>query len=263
MPVPEPQPRSFEELHTERSYLLTALQHENIRATDLLRKIPPLEQGLVQNQIPQIRTKSKKQLGWLRYRIDEITRQEKATLARLGELTYEIQSRERWCQIENERRQHEQMLDNHLALWSGMEDMQMNPGSSGFQPQWYSVPDIPWPNAPVIQQQPAHGVGYDWQPSTQDFHPEPGTIHSYASELPSQPYEDIEDPGSDKNVDSQALGSTVSRRLSVLPRSLSLNNADIPCQVTNNMYGSRPRVKRNSLSTLPGIPNIWGDKVDK
>jgi hypothetical protein len=256
MPMPEPQPRSFEELHTERSYLLASLQQENFKATDLLRKIPPLEQGLVQTQMPQVRTKTKKQLGWLRYRIDEITRQEKAILARLGELTYEIQSRERWCQIESEQRLHEQLLDSHLTLWGDMQQRQVNTGSLALQPQGYPVPYATWSTAPFIEQKPANGL----QPSIQSYAPEPPITHRYMSELPAQTYDRNDAPTLNENLDSQALGY---RRPSLLHRSSSMNEADMDTLATSSIYEPPPKAKRNSLQTLPGIPTAWGDKEDQ
>ncbi|KAE9371491.1 hypothetical protein N431DRAFT_508133 [Stipitochalara longipes BDJ] len=103
--IPPPHPRFFDELHSERTYLLDCLQIENHKATELLRSLPPLEERLVQNDDPSFeRRRVKKRLGWLRHQLVETNRQEKRMLARLGQVTFEIQTRERWTQIEFERR---------------------------------------------------------------------------------------------------------------------------------------------------------------
>ena len=260
MPQSETQPRSFEDLHTERSYLLSLLQNENFRATDLLRKIPPLEQSLELAQIPHVRTKTKKRLGWLRYRLDEITRQEKAILSRLGEITYEIQSRERWYQIENEQRQQEQQIHNHVALCRSLEALQINAGVSAFQPQWKP----PVANASFNQQQPGYGIGYDWQPSIPVYAPEPAPIHSHVSELAAQTHDRNDDLAMKKSVETQTLGLRKARRPAVLRRSSSMDNIELDTETANAMCETASRTKRNSMPTsLLGILYVWEIEEDQ
>lgn len=110
-------PRSFEDLHRERTYLLSSLQQEDHKATELLKRLPPLE-VLMQN--PTSRSghrKAKRQLGWLRHRLGETTKQEKSILARLGQLSWEIQSRERLVQIDCERREMERSMGVRQSSW--------------------------------------------------------------------------------------------------------------------------------------------------
>ena len=136
----EPQPRSFADLQAERAYLLNILQGENDRATNLLRRVPPLEEILRLTEEPSIRRSAKKQLGWLKHQIKETTGQEKAILSQLGQVSHEIQSRERWSQIEHERQQHLQALNNLnvQTIFDGGLSMQFNPLSPEFQPQGMS-----------------------------------------------------------------------------------------------------------------------------
>lgn len=103
--IPPSQPHPFEGLHAEQFYLLNILQQENIKATDLLRKLLSLEDILLVSQIVHTR-RTRKQMGWLRYRINEIIRQEQFILNRLGQLAQEIQTQERCNRIEHGQRHH-------------------------------------------------------------------------------------------------------------------------------------------------------------
>lgn len=98
---------SFIDLYTERTYLLSTLQAHNCQATEILRKIPPLEEKLRGDRdppLPQaIRRRVRKQIDWFTHRLDETTRQEQTILARLEQVNYEIQSRERLAMLEQER----------------------------------------------------------------------------------------------------------------------------------------------------------------
>lgn len=70
----------------------------------------------------------RKQINWFMHRLDETTRQEQAILARLGQVSYEIQSRERLAMLEQER----------WMMW----------GDGGGYEQYYLQPHIqaPFPN---------------------------------------------------------------------------------------------------------------------
>lgn len=148
-----PYPRSLADLQAERTYLLSTLQAENSQATNLLRRVAPLEETLSLPQETGIRRSAKKQLGWLKHQIKEATRQEKAILAQLGQVSHEIQSRERWNQIESERQQHLQALNslNVQSIYEGGQPMQFNPLSPEFRPHGVLVPK--WiPHNPIQSQ---------------------------------------------------------------------------------------------------------------
>ncbi len=103
--VPTPQLRSFEELQVERSYLINCLQREDSKATELLKKIRHLQDTSHGATDGSVHRKLKRQLGHFKSRMCQSTKQEKMILARLGQVTYEIQSKERWSRVENERLQ--------------------------------------------------------------------------------------------------------------------------------------------------------------
>ena len=89
--IPQSQPRSFEELHAERSYLLGSLQQHNFKATELLRRLAILEETIITSEEYHIRRRTRKQIGFLRHRINDTTHQEMTILNRLGQLSHEIQ----------------------------------------------------------------------------------------------------------------------------------------------------------------------------
>ncbi|KAI2628354.1 hypothetical protein GGS21DRAFT_239123 [Xylaria nigripes] len=136
-------PRSFDELHAERVYILSALQLHDRRALELLRRIPVLEEQISKyyqyedhdydqyqrkhqgmNERQRIRVnevcvdeEDKKRRGdeqeelrkacrqrlWVRQQIEDTVDAERNLLTRLSELHVEIQCRERWHQVECER----------------------------------------------------------------------------------------------------------------------------------------------------------------
>jgi hypothetical protein len=125
--IPQPFPRSFDELHTERLYLIDCLQSENHKATEFLRTIATLGEKLVEeNDSFRGRKKAKKRLRWLRHRLNETNRQEKRVLAHLAQLTLEIQTTERRTQVEYERRQREVDQQQYFDGF-GMQQTRLNP----------------------------------------------------------------------------------------------------------------------------------------
>jgi hypothetical protein len=231
--IPEPQPRTFEELHTERVYLLACLQQENEKATQLLKRILPLEEILVLAQVSHERKEAKKTLGWLRYRIKETTLQEKAILARLGQLSYEIQSRERWTQVESERQQQSQYAKDGLS--QGMQNLQLNTRWTEFQPRKYDS----MPHATSVPQQYHRCEANTSQPS----------IQSYASEPPAHNNSSLDGLSEGENSEQRIMAKedeTV-QRPPTSRRSSSMNRAEPPILVTDPLCVSIPGSKRHSL----------------
>jgi hypothetical protein len=64
--------RYLVDLQAEQTYLLNSLRDENIRVMDLFRQVPPLEETIGLTQEPRLRRSAKKQLGWLKHRINGI-----------------------------------------------------------------------------------------------------------------------------------------------------------------------------------------------
>jgi hypothetical protein len=162
---PHPQLRSFHELQVERSYLINSLQREDFKATELLKKIRHLQEGCHDAVEGPVHRKLKKQLGHFKNRMCQCTKQEKTILARLGQVTYEIQSKERWSRIENER----------LQQWNcpGFEQMSLDTAYPEFSPQ--TVYPQQWPVQLVYdgyyyggpsQLMPSCGGTPDWYPPT-------------------------------------------------------------------------------------------------
>lgn len=246
----QPLPRFFDELHTERSYLLDCLQIENRKATELLWSIPPLEEMLVQNDENSVeRRYVKKRLGWLRHRLTETNRQEKRILGRLGLLAFEVQTRERWTQVEFERRQRE--VELYTGLF-GMQQRPLNPESPAFQPMGYQVPDTP-PASETWQQWQSRdgqkGCEGNYQPTTyascsQSL--ELATDRSPSSEM---------SPGNTTTRPGLSREPSKSPRSHLMQRSSSLNDAAGGLKIfsTNTTFAYAHKDKRLSLSSLPCI----------
>lgn len=117
---PFAQSLSFEDLVSERSYLLNSLQNEDRTATELLKRIASLQDNLNLGLEIPARKKTTKTLGWLKYRLLETNTQEKSILNRLGQISYEIQHRDRLRCIENQRF----LFPDVQPLYQGFQQMQ-------------------------------------------------------------------------------------------------------------------------------------------
>ncbi|OTB19858.1 hypothetical protein K445DRAFT_18402 [Daldinia sp. EC12] len=106
-------PRPFQELHTERMYLLERLQQYNRRALELFRRIPVVDEQQKNAKTPYEDRRAKKLRGWLRHRISDTVEEERKTLARLSELHVEIQCQERWWHVEEERKARDLPQQHH------------------------------------------------------------------------------------------------------------------------------------------------------
>jgi hypothetical protein len=243
--------RSSGALHAERSYLLSSLEHENLKAVALLRQISPLEEQLAQAH--RGARKIKKQIGWLRSRLEEASRQEETILAWLGQLTHEIQIRERWGQIENERREWQCRMI--MGVFQGIGGLQLNAATPEFQPQ---APCLPWSpmHWSAHQQQFSYGrlnwpriapaPEFDWQ------------------EIPPTPFP-LKNSGSQDCSEDVAEGDTKGANAELLRpllhhRPASCNDAKLTVLETSTKYlyppASMLSLKRHSLPSLPGC-QIW------
>jgi hypothetical protein len=206
-----PRIRSFEELQVERSYLISSLQREDSKATDLLKKIRYLQESCHDAMEGSVYRKLKKQLGHFKNRMCQCTKQEKMILARLGQVTYEIQSKERWSRIENER----------LQQWNchGLEQMHLDATCPEFVP--HNAYSQQWAVQPAYHG--SYGGGYSEQIPPYGGVPElhPATIRYQSDEL----YE---------------LPCDVSRPVTTRVRSASMINLTLP----------KERVKRLSMPEL-------------
>jgi hypothetical protein len=228
------QPR-LEELQAQRSYLLSNLQQENFKATDLLRKLPALEETLTRSQSSTVRRRSRKQIGWLRYRINETTLQERAIMNRLGQLGQEIWSREMWNQIESGRKRYESTPSSPVVVGYDMQRMCISPVTPPFHLQEY-----PFPYVPTTQQK--HEAG--------DFH-WGQSFHSHVSEMPSEICTPINPktthcPDSTPGSDTQIIATASSISLTRGQRSSSMSSVDVKLSTTKIPQTPSSKMKRYS-----------------
>jgi len=255
--TPMSQARLLENLFTERAYLLNSLQQESFKAIDLLRRIPSAQANLNPEGASNVQRKVRKQLGWLKHRLEEINRQEKAILARLGQLTYEIQSIDRWSQVEIERQHQQQLLNTHIPTYRDLQPISLCPTSPEFQPQEQHPFPPQWSHIEWPQQ--LHPTGYEELSSQVP-------LEEYPSELPakSRDDEDLVSPMDTELPDTRVVVATASiKRPTFVTRSSSLNSADLDVLSTNkNLHVPEP-VKRHSIPTIPGHSKIWQPTVEE
>ncbi|KAB5572130.1 hypothetical protein GE09DRAFT_659165 [Coniochaeta sp. 2T2.1] len=92
--------------YTERAYMSQALHDQNERAKRLLARLASAEERLLLDQechAPGERRKLRKNISLLKKEMAKNAEQERATLLRLGDLYVEIQQRERWMQLQQQR----------------------------------------------------------------------------------------------------------------------------------------------------------------
>ncbi|PBP26829.1 hypothetical protein BUE80_DR002188 [Diplocarpon rosae] len=254
----EQSPRSFEDLHLERAYLVDSLQQQNHRVTQLLRRISHLEEKLSQDGFHFVRRKNKKHIGWLKCQLDEITQQEQSILARLGQVTYEIQSRERWAQVEHERRQHDMQQQEHFfnyqqGLCHGiqqMQRMQLNPAPQEFQPrEWFAPPYLnpqtEWPGWPVWQRQ---GIVGPFDIIDPTYAPQPAAETPDSGEV---------SPRNAEGYDYFLAGANALYGSTASQRSASMDRVQLLILSTNTVTTPIPGHKRHSFPSLPGPSEIW------
>ncbi|TAQ84204.1 hypothetical protein B7494_g7477 [Chlorociboria aeruginascens] len=247
---PEPQPRPFDQLHSERTYLLSLLDRENAHTASLLRQLPILEEQLINAERGHARKRTKKEQGWVKRRLAETTRQEKAILGRLEELSSEIQLRERWSLIETER------LENRgTERWGG----QQNTGRMF----WRDPPNIAHGylipmQQPIWLQRQQYGHGEHTHPITQQ----------YPYKIPVQPYNRNEFPfpittttENCVHIGVEEAEEAVSRIHAI--RSASLNDADIEALRTHTQHVTVSILKRHSIPSISDTPKIWSDRADE
>ncbi|KAK1771278.1 hypothetical protein QBC33DRAFT_510814 [Phialemonium atrogriseum] len=103
---PEPEaalPRTLEDLHMERLYLLESLHEHDKRARILFTQLSSTQERLPCAQTLNESKKIRKAVNTIRKNINRNATQERSTLARLSDLYIEIQGRERWHQIQQQK----------------------------------------------------------------------------------------------------------------------------------------------------------------
>lgn len=213
---------AFAELHAERVYLLNRLQHENRKAIGILRKIFSLDEGLGFNPTSFGRRDAKKKLGTLRCRIKETNRQEQAILARLGQLSFEIQQHDRWMLVAAEWRYE----------FRSMELCRGNQNEPGYicqdtrQTGTCSIPSIEQTDCTL-----GLTLGGDLGPTTTN------DIDASSNAV-----------GENLSVQSKFTAAGSQRTHFKIPRSSSMDCVELAILGTGSSFASIRRTKRNSLS---------------
>lgn len=248
------QPRQFEELHFERCYLLQDLEKANNKAIELLRQILSLEDLILQTTSNGLRRKTKKRAGWLRNRVAESARQEQALLVRLGQLAYEIRSRERLTQIEAERAYHEQILAEHVP-WNGAQYIPpwipMDPKHA----QEYFAGSSAW-SCDSWGQQYRYENGYEPQTWERTDTPELSACDDSVAGSP-RPFSfnkgkltELDNPSSCSLHMECTADLELIDNCPILARPLSSCGFDAAL-ITNEEISPFPRIRRNSLPEFP------------
>lgn len=98
------QPRSYEEIYSERAYLTASLQMHSLTAIELIHQYSLIEEELhAKEHIGKQRRKLRKQMSFIKVKLAEAARQEKAIIIRLGELQMEQLGRDTWDQVQQRR----------------------------------------------------------------------------------------------------------------------------------------------------------------
>ncbi|KAK4069593.1 uncharacterized protein Triagg1_7017 [Trichoderma aggressivum f. europaeum] len=97
-------PRSYEEIYAERAYLTTSLNVYSIKVMELINQYALIEEVLQAKEHPgKERRKLRKQMSFIKVKLSEASRQEKAIVMRLSELHMEQLGRDAWDQIQQRR----------------------------------------------------------------------------------------------------------------------------------------------------------------
>ncbi|OIW32126.1 hypothetical protein CONLIGDRAFT_253014 [Coniochaeta ligniaria NRRL 30616] len=90
--------------YTERSYLFQSLQGQNERAKKLLQRLSSAEERLLLGCLAAGEARRlRKEMRLLKKKMADNAQQERLTLLRLGDLYVDIQNRERWVQLQQQR----------------------------------------------------------------------------------------------------------------------------------------------------------------
>ncbi|KAL6901426.1 hypothetical protein GGI43DRAFT_356500 [Trichoderma evansii] len=98
------QPRSYEEIYAERAYLTASLQIHSLTSIELIHQYSLIEEELhAEEHIGKQRRKLRKRMSFIKVKLAEAARQEKAIIVRLGELQMEQLGRDTWDQVQQRR----------------------------------------------------------------------------------------------------------------------------------------------------------------
>ncbi|KAK1242861.1 hypothetical protein MKX08_005673 [Trichoderma sp. CBMAI-0020] len=132
------QPRSYEEIYSERAYLTASLQRHSLTAIELIHQYSLIEEELdAKEHIGKQRRKLRKRMSFIKVKLAEAARQEKAIIIRLGELQMEQLGRDTWDQVQQRR------MFYPLAPSSMPHTTPLNAGSKEFVPSVTRSENLP------------------------------------------------------------------------------------------------------------------------
>ncbi|KAL7800236.1 hypothetical protein V8C37DRAFT_10480 [Trichoderma ceciliae] len=97
-------PRSYEEIYAERAYLTASLQMYSMKAIEMIHQYSLIEEEFqAKEPVGKQRRKLRKQMSFIKVKLSEASRQEKAVIIRLSELQMEQLGRDTWDQVQQRR----------------------------------------------------------------------------------------------------------------------------------------------------------------
>ncbi|KAM0257666.1 hypothetical protein ACHAQJ_004230 [Trichoderma viride] len=137
-------PRSYEEICTERLYLLSSLQIQSARAVDMIHHYSLVEEELhAKEHIGKQRRKLRKQMSFIKVKLAEASRQEKAIIIRLSELQMEQLGRDAWDQVQQRRMCYSAFPSSTPTLSSTPRETPLSASSKEFVPSAIRLDNLP------------------------------------------------------------------------------------------------------------------------
>ncbi|RFU77515.1 hypothetical protein TARUN_4729 [Trichoderma arundinaceum] len=128
-------PRSYEEIYAERAYLTSSLQMYSIKAVELIHQYSLIEEELqAKDHIGKQRRKLGKQMSFIKVKLSEASRQEKAIIIRLSELQMEQLGRDTWEQVQQRRMFYASLSSGAVMPPSTSPETPLNASSMEFVP---------------------------------------------------------------------------------------------------------------------------------
>ncbi|XXG99141.1 hypothetical protein Hte_005476 [Hypoxylon texense] len=195
------EPRSFDELHRERLYLLEMLQQHDRRAIELFKRVPVVDEQLKMAETIEEQKKAKKHRSWLRRHIGDTVEEERDILTRLSELHVEIQCRERWHQVHREREMRN-LGQQHAPSYPGFFPPPPTLPTAYYVPPlpfFYSnySPCVPHVYTGVSNVQDVSNVAWAWQPPEDPRDAPENSRESGAFEMDGTPIDHASDNATD------------------------------------------------------------------
>ncbi|KAL7948636.1 hypothetical protein V8C42DRAFT_255980 [Trichoderma barbatum] len=128
-------PRSCEEIYAERAYLTASLHVYSVQVIELIHRYSLIEEDLQSNDhAGKERRKLRKQMNFIKVKLSEASRQEKAVMLRMGELHMEQLGRDAWDQIQQRRMSYSAFQFEAVIPLSASSETPLSADSKEFVP---------------------------------------------------------------------------------------------------------------------------------